>query len=82
MTLSVKKNDDDCELREEYDLSQLPVMPKGRYARRAMVALRIYRRLLVDGLFGVGVVNLAWRLVLVGVILVSLSGGCVGVLRC
>ncbi len=23
---------DDYELREEYDLSQLPVMPKGRYA--------------------------------------------------
>ena len=23
---------DDYELREEYDLSQLPIMPKGRYA--------------------------------------------------
>ena len=33
----MKKNYDDYELREEYDLSQLPIMPKGRYApeRRA-----------------------------------------------
>jgi hypothetical protein len=33
---SMKKNDD-YELRDEYDLSQLPIMPKGRYApeRRA-----------------------------------------------
>jgi hypothetical protein len=32
-----KKNNDDYELQEEYDLSQLPIMPKGRYApeRRA-----------------------------------------------
>ena len=29
---SIKKSSDDYELREEYDLSQLPVMPKGRYA--------------------------------------------------
>ncbi len=28
---SMKKNDD-YELRDEYDLSQLPIMPKGRYA--------------------------------------------------
>ena len=28
----MKKNDDDYELRAEYDLSQLPIMPKGRYA--------------------------------------------------
>jgi len=27
-----KKNNDDYELREEYDLSKLPIMPKGRYA--------------------------------------------------
>lgn len=34
---SIKKPDDDYELREEYDLSQLPILPKGRYApeRRA-----------------------------------------------
>ena len=33
----MKKPNDDYELREEYDLSQLPIMPKGRYApeRRA-----------------------------------------------
>jgi len=28
----MKKPNDDDELREEYDLSQLPIMPKGRYA--------------------------------------------------
>mgnify|MGYP000312400447 CR=1 FL=1 len=28
----MKKNYDDYELREEYDLSELPIMPKGRYA--------------------------------------------------
>lgn len=34
---STKKNNDDYELQEEYDLSKLPIMPKGRYApeRRA-----------------------------------------------
>ena len=29
---SMKKNCGDYELREEYDLSQLPIMPKGRFA--------------------------------------------------
>ncbi|RME50459.1 MAG: hypothetical protein D6796_02880 [Caldilineae bacterium] len=28
----MKKSSDDYELRDEYDLSQLPIMPKGRYA--------------------------------------------------
>jgi hypothetical protein len=28
----MKKPNDDYELQEEYDLSQLPIMPKGRYA--------------------------------------------------
>ncbi len=34
---SMKKPNEDYELREEYDLSQLSIMPKGRYApeRRA-----------------------------------------------
>jgi len=27
----MKKHNDDYELREEYDLSQMPIMPKGRY---------------------------------------------------
>ncbi len=27
-----KKPNDDYELQEDYDLSQLPIMPKGRYA--------------------------------------------------
>ena len=29
---SMKKNYDNYELREEYDLSKLPVMPRGRYS--------------------------------------------------
>lgn len=29
---SMKKPNDDYELQEDYDLSQLPVMPRGRYA--------------------------------------------------
>lgn|GEM_PF-1381749 len=29
---SMKNPNEDYELREEYDLSQLPIMPKGRYA--------------------------------------------------
>lgn len=28
----MKKPNEDYELQEEYDLSQLPIMPKGRYA--------------------------------------------------
>lgn len=34
---SMKKDYNNYELREEYDLSELPIMPKGRYApeRRA-----------------------------------------------
>ena len=34
---STKRDYNDYELHEEYDLSQLPIMPKGRYApeRRA-----------------------------------------------
>jgi len=33
----MKKDSDNYELEDEYDLSQLPIMPKGRYApgRRA-----------------------------------------------
>ncbi|SLM28802.1 conserved hypothetical protein [Desulfamplus magnetovallimortis] len=29
---SMKKQNEDYELREDYDLTQLPIMPKGRYA--------------------------------------------------
>jgi hypothetical protein len=29
---SMNKRNDDYELQEEYDLSQLPIVPKGRYA--------------------------------------------------
>jgi len=28
----MKKPNDDYDLQEEYDLSQLPIMPKGHYA--------------------------------------------------
>ena len=28
----MKKNNDDYELHAEYDLTQLPIMPRGRYA--------------------------------------------------
>ena len=34
----MKRNYDDYELREEYDLSQLPIMPKGRYAPERRVS--------------------------------------------
>ncbi len=29
---STKKPNEDYELRDEYDLAQLPIMPRGRYA--------------------------------------------------
>lgn len=29
---SIKKPNEDYELQDEYDLSQMPIMPKGRYA--------------------------------------------------
>jgi hypothetical protein len=38
---STKKSNDDYELREEYDLSQLPVMPKGRYAPERRVGSNV-----------------------------------------
>ncbi len=38
---STKKNNDDYELREEYDLSQLPIMPKGRYAPERRVGSNV-----------------------------------------
>lgn len=35
---SMKKPNEDYELEEEYDLSQLPVMPRGRYAPEKRLA--------------------------------------------
>lgn len=32
MSNDFMKTNEDYELKEEYDLSQLPIMPKGRYA--------------------------------------------------
>jgi hypothetical protein len=34
------KRNDDYDLREEYDLSQLPIVPKGRYAPERRVGSR------------------------------------------
>ena len=33
--------DDDYELREEYDLAQLPILPKGRYAPERRIGRNI-----------------------------------------
>lgn len=35
---STKKHSDDYELREEYDFSTMPIMPRGRYAPGKRVA--------------------------------------------
>ncbi len=35
---SMKKPNEDYELEEEYDLSQLPVMPRGKYAPEKRLA--------------------------------------------
>jgi len=37
----MKKPNDDYELQEEYDLSQLPIMPKGRYAPERRVGSNV-----------------------------------------
>jgi len=38
---SIKKPNQDYELREEYDLTQLPIMPKGRYAPERRVGSNV-----------------------------------------
>lgn len=38
---SIKKPNDDYELREEYDLSKLPIVPKGRYAPERRVGSNV-----------------------------------------
>ncbi len=38
---SMKKPNDDYELQEEYDLSQLPIMPRGRYAPERRVGSNV-----------------------------------------
>jgi hypothetical protein len=37
----MKKPNDDYELQDEYDLSQLPIMPKGRYAPERRVGSNV-----------------------------------------
>jgi len=36
-----KKPNEDYELQEDYDLSQLPIMPRGRYAPSKIANLRM-----------------------------------------
>jgi hypothetical protein len=63
---STKKPNDDYELREEYDLSQLPIMPKGRYApeRRAGSNIVVLEPDLARAFPSDEAVNKALRLVL------------------
>lgn len=37
----MKKLNDDYDLQEEYDLSQLPIMPRGRYAPERRVGSNV-----------------------------------------
>lgn len=63
---STKKPNDDYELREEYDLAQLPVMPRGRYApeRRIGTNLIVLEPDLARAFPSDAAVNKALRLVL------------------
>jgi hypothetical protein len=62
----MKKPNDDYELQEEYDLSQLPIMPKGRYApeRRVGSNVIVLEPDLVQAFPSDEAVNKALRLVL------------------
>lgn len=63
---STQNPNDDYELREEYDLSQLPIMPKGRYApgRRAGTNLIVLAPDVAQAFPDDETVNAALRLVL------------------
>jgi hypothetical protein len=63
---STKKLNEDYELRKEYDLSQLPIMPKGRYApeRRAGKNLVVLEPDLAKAFPNDEAVNRALRLIL------------------
>jgi len=37
----IKKNNNDYELREEYDLSQMSIMPKGRYDPKRRLGMNV-----------------------------------------
>jgi hypothetical protein len=62
----MKIPDDDYELEAEFDLSQLPIMPKGRYApeRRARPNLVILEPDLAEAFPSDEAVNRALRLIL------------------
>ena len=62
----MKKLNDDYELQEEYDLSQLPILPKGRYApeRRAGRNLVVLDPDLAQAFPSDEAVNRALRLIL------------------
>lgn len=62
----IQQNDDNYELQDEYDLSKLPVMPKGRYApeRRTGSNLVVIDADLVQAFPTDESVNAALRLVL------------------
>ncbi len=63
---SMKKRNEDYELREEYDLSQLPIMPKGRYApeRRKGKNIAVLEPELAQAFPSDEAVNQALRLIL------------------
>ncbi|MBX3001164.1 MAG: hypothetical protein KF893_21755 [Caldilineaceae bacterium] len=63
---STNKAHDDYELRDEYDLSQLPVMPEGRYApeRRLGTNLVVLAPDVAEAFPNDAAVNEALRLVL------------------
>lgn len=62
----MQKDSDNYDLREEYDLSQLPIMPKGRYdpARRQGRNIVVLESALADAFPTDEAVNEALRLVL------------------
>ena len=62
----IKKPNEDYELQEEYDLSQLPIMPRGRYApeRRIGSNLVVLEPDLAQAFPSDEVVNKALRLIL------------------
>jgi hypothetical protein len=63
---TTKKPSEDYELREEYDLSQLPIVPKGRYSpeRRAGSNLFVIEPDLAQAFPSDEAVNQALRLIL------------------
>ena len=62
----MKKPNEDYELQEEYDLSQLPIMPRGRYApeRRVGSNLVVLEPDLAQAFPSDEAVNKALRLIL------------------